>query len=62
MKKLLIVLVLIIVLAALVAAGYYIYSNYFKEKYTQKGVNANKKVTIPKDILDNKFGFLSGRH
>ena len=59
MKKILLAIVIVAVLVILVAGGFFIYGKFFVED-SPEGVSTGKSVSIPKKILDNKFGFLSG--
>lgn len=56
------VFIVIIVLVLLAGGGYFIYKTYFVKKPTAESQpsTSNLPLTIPQDILENKFGFLGG--
>jgi len=51
----------IFVIAALALGGYFIYEEFFKSKVEEAlKTETTEAVTIPNEILDSKYGFLSG--
>lgn len=57
----LIILTIVFLLVAIFGVGgFFTYNKYLKSESSPEGVSTGKKVSIPKKILDNKFGFLTG--
>jgi len=53
------IVLILLILGVLTEAGYLIYKKFFKTQKSET-VSLSKKVSIPDNLLANKFGFLSG--
>ncbi|MDO8885866.1 hypothetical protein, partial [Candidatus Oleimmundimicrobium sp.] len=60
-SKSLIVAVLVVLGVVLVGGvGFFAYDKFFKEESSPEGISTGKTLSIPDEILNNRFGFLSG--